>query len=156
MEKRDIILVKPSIPVCLQQQIEMAQELFWSVCWVKSAHSTGSTARVPVPPSVVAVARPTPENSIYLSEAHNCKSHISEEQCWKWWKWNRWTFRGKALSRSLAPYRALKKSWAFAKYSTNHLCQNNHLKEHVRKDHFQRHHAHKSVTLGFKQLFCQR
>lgn len=52
--------------------------------WVKSAHSSGSTARVPVPPSVVAVARPTPENSIYLSEAHNCKSHRCDEQCWKW------------------------------------------------------------------------
>lgn len=51
-------------------------------------------------------------------------------------------FRGKALSRSLAPDQALKKSWALVKDSTNHLCQNNHLQEHVGKDRFQRDGAH--------------
>lgn len=72
-------------------------------------------------------------------KAHNCETPCSDDSDEHE---TAEPFRGKALSRSLAPDQALKKSWALVKDSTNHLCQNNHLQEHVGKDHFQRDGAH--------------
>lgn len=120
----------------------MTQVFLWSVCW-------GRTRTEQLREKCTFLLwQFNMFDSIYLTrlivwtlrgKAHNCKTPRSDNSDEGE---TAEPFRGKALSRSLAPDQALKKSWALGKHSTNHLCQNNHLQEHVGKDHFQRDRAH--------------